>query len=653
MEEKKKRKSGSLIFKILIFIIIILLFIYFGISYDILNFKNNMCSNYINPLNISYVEGTREWSSDCKRIKIENFEVEVSEYSFDDGQTWQESNIYEVCGEQLIKAKIRDKDEKILGEGTFKVENIDNIPPILEIDKDLTVKVGNEVDLTDGVKASDNESGLNGGVRVTPTNIDIWKSGETEVSYTATDNAGNKTTKTRKVIVTGTLNVTTFYLTPANLYLKKGDTYTVKPVYYPSNLSSNLITWKSSNTNVVTVDRKGNLNALANGTATITAQMGNKTSSMIVVVGNNTGTTTPTVINPTAVYFSLGSYTVKVGETVTPGIILSPSNAIRNFTYYSNNNNIATYKNGVVTGIAPGTATISVTTSNGKTAMAQVTVINKTGTTTPSTNPTSITLPQQVNVKPGDTKKLDVTILPSTATGYTVTCTSNNTSIATIDNNYNIKGIKVGNAIITCKTSNGLMANTIVVVDNGITDLKITPNVLDLTKGETEQLIFTFTPITVRDDVACSSSNTSVATVSSNNVVTAKGVGNATITCRIPNGVNSSINVNVKPKVVTMYRYRDSSVKQVDCNCREEETSKCETCKWWWENEDSGSRFCDYAPQDSEFKRGSGCGTCCTSYKQWVCSKCNETVWSDWSEWSTTPVTSSSTRQVETKQVEQ
>ena len=39
--------------------------------------------------------------------------------------------------------------------------------------------------------------------------------------------------------------------------------------------------------------------------------------------------------------------------------------------------------------------------------------------------------------------------------------------------------------------------------------------------------------------------------------------------------------------------------------------------------------------------------------EEYVCSKCTETVWSEWSSWSTTPVTATSTREVETKQVEQ
>ena len=212
MEEKNTKRDGSGLLKILIIIIFILTIIYIVLGFDMLKLGNKNCNKYINPLNILYVSGTNEWASDCKRIKVENFEVDVREYSFDTGKTWQESNVYTVCQEGQVLVKIRDANQKILGEGIFNVSDIDSTPPTLEIPGDITVKIGTSVDLKEGVRASDNESGLNGGVLISPSTIDIYKAGETIVSYSVSDKAGNKITKTRKVTVTGTLNVTSFYI---------------------------------------------------------------------------------------------------------------------------------------------------------------------------------------------------------------------------------------------------------------------------------------------------------------------------------------------------------------------------------------------------------------------------------------------------------
>ena len=147
MEEKNTKRDGSGLLKILIIIIFILTIIYIVLGFDMLKLGNKNCNKYINPLNILYVSGTNEWASDCKRIKVENFEVDVREYSFDNGKTWQESNVYTVCQEGQVLVKIRDANQKILGEGIFNVSDIDSTPPTLEIPGDITVKIGTSVDL--------------------------------------------------------------------------------------------------------------------------------------------------------------------------------------------------------------------------------------------------------------------------------------------------------------------------------------------------------------------------------------------------------------------------------------------------------------------------------------------------------------------------
>ena len=66
-------------------------------------------------------------------------------------------------------------------------------------------------------------------------------------------------------------------------------------------------------------------------------------------------------------------------------------------------------------------------------------------------------------LKVGETKKLAVKLSPSNVTMKTVTWSSSNNNIVTVDNG-SIKGVAVGSAIITALTSNGYKATAIVKV---------------------------------------------------------------------------------------------------------------------------------------------------------------------------------------------
>ena len=85
---------------------------------------------------------------------------------------------------------------------------------------------------------------------------------------------------------------------------------------------------------------------------------------------------TPTTVPVESVSIS-GQQQIKVGGTITLQAIITPNNATdKNVTWSSSNPEVATIdsKTGKVTGVIDGTTTITVTTSNGKTATCQITV---------------------------------------------------------------------------------------------------------------------------------------------------------------------------------------------------------------------------------------------------------------------------------------
>ena len=82
------------------------------------------------------------------------------------------------------------------------------------------------------------------------------------------------------ILVTGvTLNYEELTLIP-------GDTITLIAIVQPDDTDDKTVTWKSSNTEVVTVDDKGWVTAITNGEATITAttQDGSKKATCVVTV---------------------------------------------------------------------------------------------------------------------------------------------------------------------------------------------------------------------------------------------------------------------------------------------------------------------------------------------------------------------------------
>ena len=162
---------------------------------------------------------------------------------------------------------------------------------------------------------------------------------------------------------------TSVALNNTTLTLDTGKTANLKATVYPSNAANKKCTWSSSNTRVATVDGNGKVTAKQVGTATITVKTANgKTASCNVTVQAVQAV-------PTSVSLNKTSLTLDVSKSYTLAKTVSPSNAVTSYTWSSSNTRVATVDgNGKVTAKKAGTATITVKTSNGKTATCKVTV---------------------------------------------------------------------------------------------------------------------------------------------------------------------------------------------------------------------------------------------------------------------------------------
>jgi uncharacterized protein YjdB len=110
----------------------------------------------------------------------------------------------------------------------------------------------------------------------------------------------------------------------------------------------------------------------------------------------------------------------------------------------------------LVTAVAAGTATITVTTQDGaKTATSAITV------TAANVAVTGVTVsPTSASIAAGATQQLTATIAPSNATNKNITWSSSNTAVATVNTSGLVSGVSGGSAVITVTTQDGAKTAT-------------------------------------------------------------------------------------------------------------------------------------------------------------------------------------------------
>ena len=348
------------------------------------------------------------------------------------------------------------------------------------------------------------------------------KTGKATITATVAANGSHeKLVATCEVFVT--IPVSGVTLSQTELPLVKGATATLTATVVPSDATNQKVTWSSNNTSIAKVEN-GIVTAVSAGNATITVTTED---------GNHTATCEVTVTVPvTGVMLSQTELSLVKGATATLSAMVVPADATnKKVTWRSSNTSIATVENGIVTAVSAGNATITVTTEDGNhTATCEVTV------TVPATG---VTLSQtELPLVKGATATLRATVVPSDATNQKVRWSSNNTSVATVENG-TVTAVSAGNATITVTTEDGnYTARCEVVVTDPIpvTGVTLSQTELPLVKRATATLAAKIVPSDATNQkVTWRSTNTSVATVE-NGTVTAVSAGNATITVTTEDG---------------------------------------------------------------------------------------------------------------------
>lgn len=318
-------------------------------------------------------------------------------------------------------------------------------------------------------------------------------------------------------------------------------------------------TWKSANTAVGTVNSAGVVTAVAIGSTTIDGTLGGGTPATFAL--------TVAPVSVAAVSVSAPSTTLTVGTTVqatatardAAGNTLSLSG--RNVVWTSGSPSIASVSSsGLVSAIAQGNATISVTVDGVGPATLPITVVPP--VVVPAQVATvSVSAPDS-SLTPGVTVQASVVARDAqgnvlSLTGRTVVWSSSATGVASVSASGVVSAVAVGSATIGVAVDGvGPASFPLVVTPPPVASVSVTAPDSSLTTGVSVQAT-----VVARDAaggtlsltgrvVSWSSSATGVATVSSTGVISAVAVGSTTIGVTVDGVGPATIALTVSPPPV-------------------------------------------------------------------------------------------------------
>ncbi|MBP5684395.1 MAG: DUF5011 domain-containing protein [Bacilli bacterium] len=278
--------------------------------------------------------------------------------------------------------------------------------------------------------------------------VDTSKVGKYTLTYTL--KVGSEEKKLTRVVnvVKKTIPVKTIKTDKDSYSVYVGDSLTIKPTISPTDATDKTLTWTSSNKKVATVSSSGKVKGVSKGSVTITI----KDSS-----GKVSKTVKVTVKEKITITFALNGkkeMSLEVGSKFKdPGFKATGSDG----KDYSKKVTIK----GKVDNKKTGKYTLTYTLKTEFEEKKLTRVVNVVKKTIPVKD--IKTLKDSYVVYVGDTNSIRATIEPSDATNQTLTWTSSDKSIATVNSSGKVKGIAKGSVTITIQDSSKKVIKKITV----------------------------------------------------------------------------------------------------------------------------------------------------------------------------------------------
>lgn len=314
----------------------------------------------------------------------------------------------------------------------------------------------------------------------------------------------------------------------------------------------------------------------------------------------------PAKVNATGVKLDKTMVGLEVGESTTVKATLAPQNATNKKVKWAvKNAAIATVNNGVVTGVAVGETELTATTvDGGHTATIPVKVV------TEKIPVTDLALIYTSEVKVGNSGTLTVFFLPTNATNLNSSFIIDKPECVELSYQqtngnqviYSLKGVKEGTVKIKAVSEDGNIESnegtTVVLPIIKVSSITISPATATIEKGKTWQLLADVVPSDAENkEIEWSSSDTSVATVAANGLVTGVAKGEATITATAKDGSGmkgeATITVIIPPTSVTFDGKTDQEIytwwgKEVDLKAKvTPEGVSLKELTWIWNDPNS------------------------------------------------------------------
>jgi len=339
-----------------------------------------------------------------------------------------------------------------------------------------------------------------------------------------TDDGGLKTTF--KVNVTSM--VKGIKLSESSITINKGESKKLNATITPLNAYEQGIIWSSSDNEIASVSN-GTVKGLKGGTATITATTkdGGYTDTCVVKVLSND-------VAVTGVEAKQKTLTIYAGEKQKLEYKIIPSNATnKKMSFSSSDSCVKVDSEGYITGAAPGTAVVTIKTSDGQ---YQDTVVVKV-----------ISMVQEVRIPHnnpfrlyiGQTFTLTAKVYPTDALLKTVSWESSNPEIVSVNKRTGeIKGISIGTATLTAISDDGGKKASITVnVTNSITRIIIKESKIEIGIGGKYKPKFDAIPgFYYEESVKYEIDDPQIASVDKKGVITGLKQGSTIYRIKTPDG---------------------------------------------------------------------------------------------------------------------
>ncbi len=228
------------------------------------------------------------------------------------------------------------------------------------------------------------------------------------------------------------------------------DTYKL-PVDFGEKECSDGITYDSKDTNIMTIDEKGVINAIAPGTTALVIKKDTKIMEIPVTV-------TTTYIPMTSFNVIPDKVQLVPKQNIRLKVEYAPLDATTSkIRFVSSDSDIVTVSSGgLVTGIAPGNAKITVATPSISGVKIVEVVVNE-ATSSGGSGVTEINLNKSdVNLVEGNSEKITANIVPDDQANKKLKWVSSDTTIATVDKNGVIYAVGEGHCMVTVSTDNNV-----------------------------------------------------------------------------------------------------------------------------------------------------------------------------------------------------